>query len=99
MVKLFRANMLEFLGALKTHLTLLDYEGIASCTHKIKASLKLVEAQPWLEKLEELQALNRSQTGVERMRHLYREMLEDFPALDGDLDLALDLIKKDCSHD
>ena len=99
MVKLFRSNLLEFLGALKTHLTLLDYEQIASCIHKIKAGLKLVEAASWLEKLEELQALNRSMSGVGRMRQLYREMLEDYPQLDQDLDRALEQIKNDYYHD
>jgi len=99
LVKLFRSNLLEFLGALKTHLTLLDYEEIASCAHKIKAGLKLVEAGSWLEKLEELQALNRTRSGVERMRQLYREMLDEYPGLDQDLDRALEQIKNDFCHD
>jgi len=99
MVRLFRSNVLEFLGALKTHLTLLDYEQIGSCAHKIKAGLKLVEAGAWLGKLEELTALNRSRTGVERMRQLYREMLEGYPELDQGLEAALEQIKKDYSHD
>ena len=99
LVILFRSNLLEFLGALKTHLTLLDYEQIGSCAHKIKAGLKLVNAGPWLEMLEELQALNRARSGVERMRQLYREMLDEYPKLDQDLNRALEQIKNDFCHD
>ncbi len=99
MTKLFRANLLEFLGALKTHLTLLDYEQIEACAHKVKAGLKLMEVQSWLSRVEELRELNRTQSGVERMRQIYRELLESYPSLEEELQQALEQIKKDNLHD
>lgn len=98
LVRLFRANLLEFLGALKTNLTLLDYEQIESCAHKIKAGLKLMEVYKWLAKVEELRELNRKQSGVARMRQIYRELLGSFPELDSELERALEQIKKDKPH-
>lgn len=98
MTRLFRANLLEFLGALKTHLTLLDYEAIEACAHKIKAGLKLMEVHEWLSRVEELRGLNRTQSGVERMRQIYRELLASYPRLDQEMQQTLEQIKKDNPH-
>ncbi len=94
MTRLFRANLLEFLGALKTHLTLLDYEQIEASAHKVNAGLKLMEVQTWLSKVKELRELNQRQTGVERMRQIYRELIKSYPDLESALNQALEEVKK-----
>lgn len=88
----FRSDLISALGALKVHLTLLDYSKIGESLTKMKPILKSLQAHHWLILLEEFQSLNRAEAGVNRMRQLYSEMLEEYHMWDYEMERYLQKI-------
>ena len=90
---MYRSDMITLLGALKVHLTLLDYTQIEVNAGKLDNTLEQLQAQSWRRYLDEFRSLNQAQTGVERMRQLYRQMLDEYQKWDESLESFLLKIK------
>jgi response regulator RpfG family c-di-GMP phosphodiesterase len=90
---MYRSDMITLLGALKIHLTLLDYSQIEINSIKLDNILEQLQAHKWRTCLDEFRSLNRAETGVQRMRQLYRQMLDEYQKLDKSLEQFLLKIK------
>jgi CheY-like chemotaxis protein len=85
MVRLFQNGVLEFLGALSIHSKSPDYNEIREAAHKVKAGLKLLQANAWLDRIEQIQELARSKTGAGKIRGHFESLAADFPHLEAAL--------------
>lgn len=90
---MYRSDLITLLGALKVHLTLLDYDQIELNCDKLDAILEQFQAHTWTMYLEEFRRLNKAKTGVNRMRDVYRLMLEEYQKWDHSLEQFLLKIK------
>lgn len=89
----YRSDLISALGALKVHLTLMDYPKINASIDKMMPILTNLQAHHWLIVMREFQNLNRAETGIRRMRQLYSEMLEEYRIWDYELELYLQKIR------
>ncbi|MFM1877770.1 MAG: hypothetical protein RLZZ241_636, partial [Bacteroidota bacterium] len=74
----YRSDIITLLGALKVHLTLLDYDQLTVNCNKLNPIITQLQIEPWKILLEEFKRLVHARTGALRMRQLYREMLESY---------------------
>jgi CheY-like chemotaxis protein len=94
MVVLFRANLLEFLGNLKTNIQEPNYLEIRAAAHKVKAGVKLLKAQSWLKCIERIQQLSREEQGAAEIRSLYEELRAGYSQMELGLKESLESYKK-----
>ncbi len=99
LIGLLKNNMLEFIGKLRLHLPTADYTQIASAAHKVKAGLRMVRAEYWLEHVEAIHRLSEESTGLADIEYRFVKLTGDFPRMEALLDSAVEKIKKDQGHE
>lgn len=93
LVKLFKMNVLEFVGNVKLHLINNDLTGIAFSAHKLKAGLTMLKANGMRELIVELEKQCKANR-LNEVKKLYDIFLEDYPLLEQNLDKELALLNK-----
>ena len=82
MVGLFRANLLEFLGNLRIHMEAPNYPEIRAAAHKVKAGVKLLQAESWLRTIERIHQLSREEQGAAEIQTLYNKLLGSYDKIE-----------------
>ncbi|WP_445382207.1 ATP-binding protein [Robiginitalea sp. IMCC43444] len=90
---LFDNNILEFLGKVKLFLETSDYKGIAGAAHKVKAGLKLVEAEKLVELTETMHQLAKTGTGLHEIRRAFEMFINEYPLFHEEIKTAFQHLK------
>lgn len=93
LVKLFKINVLEFVGNVKLHLKSNNLQEIAFAAHKLKASLTMLKANGMRELIVELETQCKANR-LKEVKKLYDIFLKDYPLLEQNLDMELSLLNK-----
>ncbi len=93
LTRLLKNNILEFFGKMKLHIANSDYAQIAAAAHKLKAGLKLIEANDWLEYVANMMARARQGRELLAIESDYEKMRLAYPQRERQLDMELSLIK------
>ncbi len=90
---IYKSNVAEFFEDMDQHLATSNREGIAFATHKVKCGLNMLRTQNLVEIAVKMH--DRSKTGADmaEISHLYREFLNEYPLVAGDLEIALTKLK------
>lgn len=93
LIRLFKQNILEFIGKSKTHLQTNNLQGIGFAAHKIKSSLAMLNAKV-LHGI--CAALHEScrKGDAERAQELYNEFLEAYPPVEVAIVSQLERLKR-----
>ena len=94
LVRLFRVNVLEFIGRCKTHIQANNMQGIDFASHKIKSSLQMMNAKSLILISEQLSEVAKASKDVSTLNSLYNEFLNLFPEIDKQLEIELCKLKE-----
>ncbi|WP_419211555.1 ATP-binding protein [Maribacter sp. X9] len=93
LVRLFKSNVLEFIGNVKIHMNNNNLKQIAFAAHKLKASFAMLKANGMRELIVELEAKCKANKATE-VQELYLAFLEDYPLLEQNMDRQLAELNK-----
>ena len=93
LIKLFKTNVLEFIGNVRIHLKSNNLEDIAFSAHKLKASFAMLKATGMHNLILELEA-NCKANKPEMVKDLYESFLNDYPLLENNLNIDLERLNK-----
>ncbi|WP_405382186.1 ATP-binding protein [Maribacter sp. LLG6340-A2] len=93
LVKLFKLNVLEFMGNVKLHLKTENLDEIALSAHKLKAGFAMLKATGMRQLIVELEA-NCKEGNVEKVKQLYQTFKDDYPRLEENIDDHITLLNK-----
>ncbi len=85
LVKLFKLNVLEFMGNVKIHLKSNDLKEVAFSAHKLKAGFAMLKATGMLELIVELETHSKANRPIE-VKELNNIFLKDYPLFEKNLD-------------
>lgn len=95
LIRLFRVNILEFIGKTKTHLQVRNFQGVDFAAHKIKSSLQMMHANTLTEISKELSTISKSSKNLGELETLYSTFLELFPKADEQIEKSIQELKKE----
>ena len=93
LTRLLKNNILEFFGKMKLHIANADYSQIAAAAHKLKAGLKLIEANDWIEAVVAMMDRARKERELLAIEADYEKMRLSYPERERQLDRELTQIK------
>ncbi len=93
LIRLFKQNMLEFIGKVKMHLQNNNLQGIGFAAHKIKSSLKMMEASSLFEICETISETCKESKDTQALTVLYHRFLEEYPKVEKFIDLEIKKLK------
>lgn len=88
LVQLFKRNIYEFIGNVRMHLNNNDSRGVGFAIHKIKSSLKMLEAYSLLKICSDLTIASDS-AATEALERHYQHFLDEYPKVEKTIDEAL----------
>lgn len=96
LVRLYKSNVLEFIGKVRMHLHEEDSELIAFAAHKIKPGLKMLKSKGLLDIVEQIQKSCAADADVKHLKFLYESFINAYPKVEHAIDEALnELIKSE----
>lgn len=93
LIKLFKTNVLEFIGNVRIHLKTDNLVEIAFSAHKLKASFAMLKATGMHNLILELEA-NCEANELDKVKELYELFLNDYPLLENNLNIDLERLNK-----
>ncbi|WP_339666418.1 ATP-binding protein [Maribacter arcticus] len=93
LIKLFKTNVLEFIGNVRIHLKTDNLVEIAFSAHKLKASFAMLKATGMHNLILELEA-NCKANKLDKVKELYELFLNDYPLLENNLNIDLEILNK-----
>jgi len=93
LIKLFKTNVLEFIGNVRIHLKTDNLVEIAFSAHKLKASFAMLKATGMHNLILELEA-NCKANKLDKVKELYELFLNDYPLLENNLNIELEILNK-----
>ncbi|AZQ58159.1 response regulator [Maribacter sp. MJ134] len=92
LVRLFKQNVYEFIGATKIGLGTSDFKEISLCAHKLKASLSMFKALQLRDIIVAMEKSSMAKNGEETSR-LFLDFLNSYPSFENQIDTALNKLK------
>ena len=93
LVKLFKLNVIEFIGNVKIHLQTENLKEISLSAHKLKAGFAMIKADGMRKLIVEVE--NSCKTNQpEKVKELYKAFLNDYPLLEENLSNELEKMNK-----
>ncbi|WP_350285908.1 ATP-binding protein [uncultured Croceitalea sp.] len=86
LVRLFKQNIFEFIGKVKMHLQSSNFQGIGFAAHKIKSSLKMLEATSLLSICEKISEVCKTGNDKNYLNFLYHQFLDEYPNVEHQID-------------
>lgn len=93
LVKLYKMNAVEFIGAAACHLNDLDYKALGFALHKIKAGLAMMRTDALYALVVEMQECIKSDKDIKRLQELYARFLDEYPKVETCIDEAVTRLK------
>ena len=94
LLRLFRGNILEFLGKIKIYLQSRNYQGIDFASNKIKSSLKMLQADKCVQLCKQLSLVSKTTKDLTVLEELYQQFVELYPIIDAQIQEKLGALKK-----
>ena len=95
LIRLFKQNVLEFIGKTKMHLQAGNIQGVGFAAHKIKSSLKMLHAESLGRISEQIISECRNGNDAKLIKSLFDSFVDRYPAVETAIDLELNRIKYD----
>ena len=86
LIRLFKQNIIEFIGSLKVHLTNEDMKGLAFACHKMKSGIKMMKAYGLLQIVEQIDLESKTGKDKKHLNFLYNHFIEEYGRLEKQID-------------
>ncbi|RNC90070.1 MAG: Hpt domain-containing protein [Allomuricauda sp.] len=89
LIRLFKKNMLEFIGNVRVNIENEDVEKIGFASHKIKSSLRMMNIDSLLQIAIQIETVCKGDKDLKYINFLYNQFVDEYPAIEAALDTEL----------
>lgn len=89
LVRLFKKNMLEFIGNTKVSLQNEDVKSIGFASHKIKSGLRMLKIESLLLIAEQMDSVCKNDGDLKHLNFLYNQFLNEYPNVERIIDAGM----------
>ncbi|WP_165395209.1 hypothetical protein [Flagellimonas allohymeniacidonis] len=93
-VRLYKQNVLEFIGKIRINLQSQNYQGIDFSCQKLGSSLRMLKTLSLLEITEQMSLECKNDHDIKHLKFLYGQFLVEYPKVEELLDLELEMLRK-----
>lgn len=93
LVRLFKQNLMEFIGSVKVHLKNESYKQVDLACQKVRPSLEMMKANGLLEIVKEILMLCRTDNDPKHHAFLYDQFLMEYPKVQEQVDLEMEILR------
>ncbi|WP_036384784.1 hypothetical protein [Muricauda sp. MAR_2010_75] len=93
LVKLFKQNVLEFVGSAKVHLQNENFKELDLSCQKVQSCLRMLKTEGLLEITQEMITLCRTDNDQKHHLFLYDQFVEEFPRVQEQVDFEMEMLR------
>jgi len=93
LVRMFRQNVLEFIGGANVHIKNEDHESLDLACQKVVPNLRMMKTFGLLETVQQMAILCRTDKDMKHLSFLYNQFLAEFPNVDEQVDFEMQVLR------
>ncbi len=93
LVRLYKQNALEFMGAAKLHLQQGDFKSLEFVLHKIKSGLAMMQTHGLFSIVSQMHSCSKTNKDLKHLNFLFSCFLEEYPVVEAKIDKELKRLK------
>ena len=93
LVRIYKQNVLEFIGKIKVHLQTKNFRGVDFACQKIQACLKMMKTVSLLEITEQMSTVCKTDNDIKYLNFLYQQFLVEYPKVEELVDFEIDVLR------
>ena len=93
LVRIYKQNVLEFIGKIKVHLQTKNFRGVDFACQKIQACLKMMKTVSLLEITEQMSMVCKTDNDIKYLNFLYQQFLVEYPKVEELVDFEIDVLR------
>lgn len=93
LVRIYKQNILEFIGRVKVHLQTENFRGVDFACQKIQACLKMMKTVSLLEITEQMSTVCKTDNDIKYLNFLYQQFLVEYPKVEELVDFEIDVLR------
>ncbi len=93
LVRIYKQNILEFIGRVKVHLQTENFRGVDFACQKIQACLKMMKTVSLLEISEQMITVCKTDNDIKYLNFLYKQFLVEYPKVEELVDFEIDVLR------
>lgn len=93
LVRIYKQNILEFIGKIKVHLQTENFRGVDFACQKIQACLKMMKTVSLLEITEQMSTVCKTDNDIKYLNFLYQQFLVEYPKVEELVDFEIDVLR------
>ncbi|WP_136465149.1 hypothetical protein [Flagellimonas onchidii] len=93
LIRLYKQNILEFIGTLKVHLQTENYRGVDFACQKIQPCLRMMKTVSLLEITEQMVTVCKTDNDLKYLNFLYNQFLVEYPKIDELVDFEVEVLR------
>lgn len=93
LVRMFKLNILEFIGSAKTNLMSENFDALGLTCQKIMPSLRMMQTYGLLEVTQQIARLCRTDHDIKHLSFLYDQFLKEYPNVQEQIDFEMELFR------
>ncbi len=93
LIRLYKQNILEFIGTLKVHLQTENYRGVDFACQKIQPCLRMMKTVSLLEITEQMVTVCKTDNDLKYLNFLYNQFLVEYPRIDELVDFEVEVLR------
>lgn len=93
LVRIYKQNVLEFIGKIKVHLQTENFRGVDFACQKIQACLKMMKTVSLLEITEQMSTVCKTDNDIKYLNFLYQQFLVEYPKVEELVDFEIDVLR------
>lgn len=93
MVRMFKQNVLEFIGSAKVHLMNEDFAALELACQKIGPNLKMMKTFDLLETVHQMAFLSKADNDTKHLAFLYEQFVTEYPVVQEQVDFEMELFR------
>ncbi len=93
LIRLYKQNILEFIGTVKVHLQSKNFRGVDFACQKIQPCLRMMKTVSLLEITEQMINVCKTDNDLKYLNFLYNQFLVEFPKVDELVDFEIEVLR------
>ncbi|SDQ76395.1 hypothetical protein SAMN05216294_2514 [Flagellimonas zhangzhouensis] len=93
LVKVFKQNILEFIGSAKIHLMNRNFEALDNACQKVGPSLQMMKIRSLLEITDQISRLCKTDNDMKHHAFLYDQFLQEYPIVEEQVDFEMEVFR------
>ena len=93
MVRMFKLNVLEFIGSARVHLMKEDFGGLEQACQKISPSLRMMQSRELMEVVQQMALLSKTDNDTKHLAFLYDQFVMEYPMVQEQVDFEMEMFR------